>query len=173
MAFHRSRRWKSGSAPLIFSASSQTTDCMPSLGRQWNFTKVDLPASLTRRKVWTPKPSIMRKERGMARSDMIHMSMWVDSGVSETKSQKVSWAVCGLREAAIGLLLCGVDQIGKFDGVLDEEDGDVVADQIPVAFLGVELDGEAADIAGDIGGALVAGDGGEAHEDGGLFRRRR
>ncbi len=35
----RSRRWKSGSAPLIFTASFHTTDCRPSLGFQWNFTK--------------------------------------------------------------------------------------------------------------------------------------
>ena len=33
----------------------------------------------------------------MARSDMIHISMWVDSGISEAKSQKLSCAVwaCG------------------------------------------------------------------------------
>ena len=38
-----------------------------------------------------------RNERGIARSDMIHISMWVDSGISETKSQKLSCAVwaCG------------------------------------------------------------------------------
>jgi hypothetical protein len=29
----------------------------------------------------------------MARSDMAHISMWVDSGWSDTKSQKVEWAV--------------------------------------------------------------------------------
>ncbi len=58
-----------------------------------------------------------------------------------------------LGEAAIGLLLGGVDEVGEFDGVLDEEDGDVVADQVPVAVLGVELDGEAADVAGEISGA--------------------
>ena len=29
MASHRSRRWKSGSAPLILTASFQTTDCRP------------------------------------------------------------------------------------------------------------------------------------------------
>ena len=38
MASWRSRRWKSGSAPAIFTASSQQVDCSPSLGRQWNFT---------------------------------------------------------------------------------------------------------------------------------------
>ena len=92
MASQRSRRWKSGSAPLIFTASSQSTDCMPCLGFQWNFTKVDLPRAFTKRKVWTPKPSMNRNERGMARSDMTHRSMWVDSGMRETKSQKLSWA---------------------------------------------------------------------------------
>ena len=97
MASHRSRRWKSGSAPLILSASFHTTDCMPSFGFQWNFTKVERPSALTSRKVWTPKPSMNRNERGMARSDMIHMIMCIDSGISETKSQKLSWAVwaCG------------------------------------------------------------------------------
>ena len=44
IASHRSRRWKSGSAPLIFTASFHTTDCMPSFGFQWNLTKVDLPS---------------------------------------------------------------------------------------------------------------------------------
>ena len=34
IAVQRSRRWKSGSAPLILTASSQTTDCMPSFGFQ-------------------------------------------------------------------------------------------------------------------------------------------
>ncbi len=45
IASNRSRRWKSGSAPAIFTASSQNVDCMPSFGRQWNFTKVDSPLS--------------------------------------------------------------------------------------------------------------------------------
>jgi hypothetical protein len=71
-------------------------------GFQWNFTKRDLPLSFTRRKVWTPKPSIMRRLRGMARSDMTHMIMCMDSGIREMKSQKVSWA-----EAAWGISLSG------------------------------------------------------------------
>ena len=29
--------------PLIFCASSQQTECMPSSGFQWNFTKRDFP----------------------------------------------------------------------------------------------------------------------------------
>jgi len=67
------------------------------LGRQWNLTNVDSPLALTRRKVWTPKPSMWRSERGTARSDIAHISMCMLSGISETKSQKVSCA-----EAACG-----------------------------------------------------------------------
>ena len=115
MASHRSRRWKSGSAPLIFTASFQTTDCRPCFGFQWNLTNVDLPSALTSRKVWTPNPSMKRNDRGIVRSDMIHMTMCMLSGVSEMKSQKLSWAVCGLREAAVRLRLDGVDQVGELD----------------------------------------------------------
>jgi hypothetical protein len=43
---------------------------------------------------------------------------------------------CGLREAAVRLLFDGMDQVGKLDRVLDEEDRDVVADEIPIALLG-------------------------------------
>jgi hypothetical protein len=60
-------------------------------------TKVDRLSAFTMRNVCTPKPPMNRNDRGMARSDMIHISMWVDSGISDTKSQKLSWAVwaCG------------------------------------------------------------------------------
>ena len=89
---HRSRRWKSGSAPLILTASFHITDCRPSTGFQWNLTYVDAPSALTKRKLWTPKPSMKRNDRGTARSDMTHMIMCIDSGISETKSQKLSCA---------------------------------------------------------------------------------
>ena len=75
----------------------------------------------------------------------------------------------GLREAPIGRLLDGVDQVRELDRVLDEEDRDVVADEIPVALLRVELHGEAAHVAGEIERALVAGDGREADEDLGVL----
>ena len=41
-------------------ASSQTRECTPARGFQWNFTKVVSPSAATSRKVWTPKPSIIR-----------------------------------------------------------------------------------------------------------------
>ena len=138
---------------------------MPAVGVQWNFTKRDSPRAFTSRKVWTPKPCMVRKLRGSARSDMTHSSMWVDSGISETKSQNVSWAL-----AAWGIPWCGsglsrVHQVGELHRVLDEEDRDVVADDVEVPLVGVELRGEPADVARRVDGAALARDGREAHED--------
>ncbi len=70
----------------------------------------------------------------------------------------------GLGELAVGILLGGVDQVGELDGVLDEEDGDVVPHQVEIALLGVELHRKAADVARQVGRALVAGDRREARE---------
>jgi len=70
----------------------------------------------------------------------------------------------GLREAAIGLHLDRVHQVRELHRVLDEEHGDVVADEVEVTLLGVELHGEAAHVARQIDGARAAGDGREAHE---------
>jgi hypothetical protein len=69
-----------------------------------------------------------------------------------------------LRHAVVRLGLDRMHQVGELHRVLDEEDRDVVAHQVPVAFVGVELDGKAAHIARRIGRAAFAGDGGEAGE---------
>ena len=104
MASHRSRRWKSGSAPLIFTASFHSTDCRPCAGFQWNLTNREAPSASMRRKLWTPKPSMNRYERGIARSDIVHITMCVASGISEMKSQKLSWAdwACGKPRSGCG-----------------------------------------------------------------------
>ena len=67
-----------------------------------------------------------------------------------------------LREGAIRLLLHGVDEIGEFDRILDEEHRNVVADDVPIALLSVKFDGEAAHIARHVHRPLVARHGGEA-----------
>ena len=53
----------------------------------------------------TPNPSMKRNDRGIARSDMIHMSMCVDSGMSDAKSQKLSCAVCACGKPRSGSCL--------------------------------------------------------------------
>jgi hypothetical protein len=47
--------------------------------------------------------------------------------------------------------LDGVVQVGELERVAQEEDGRIVADQVPVPFLRVELDGEAPEVALGIG----------------------
>jgi hypothetical protein len=60
-------------------------------------------------------------------------------------------------------------QVGELQGGLDEEDGGVVADQVPVALLGVELHGETPDVPFGIGGSPFARHRGEADEHLGLL----
>jgi hypothetical protein len=57
-----------------------------------------------------------------------------------------------------------MDEVGELDGVLDKEHGDVVADEVEVAFGGIELDGKAAHVAREVGRAARAGHRREAHE---------
>ena len=60
--------------------------------------------------------------------------------------------------------------IWELDRVLNEKDRDVVAHDVPVALLGVELDGEPANISHGVGAATTALHGGEAQENRGLAR---
>ena len=74
-----------------------------------------------------------------------------------------------LGKTAVGFLLRGMDQVRELNGILDEEDRDVVAHQIPVSFLGVELGGKTSDVSGQVGGPFVARHRREADEDGGAL----
>ena len=74
-----------------------------------------------------------------------------------------------LRHGEVRLGLGGVHEVGKLHRVLDEEDRDVVADEIPVAFIRVELHREATHVPRRVGRAALAEDGREADEDRGLF----
>ena len=82
---------------------------------------------------------------------MTHMIMCIDSGINEMKSQNVSWAdaACGISLMRFGF--DRVDEIRKFDRILDKEDRYIVADQIVVSFLRIELHREPSDVAGKIG----------------------
>jgi hypothetical protein len=62
-----------------------------------------------------------------------------------------------------------VDHVGELDRVADEEHRQVVADEVPVAVLGAELDREAARVAGDVGRVAAADDRGEADGDRGAL----
>lgn len=49
-----------------------------------------------------------------------------------------------------------VDDVWKFDGILDEENRDVIAHNVPVSLLRVELDGKATDITNCVCGASAS-----------------
>ncbi len=65
----------------------------------------------------------------------------------------------------VGAPLLGVDEILKLLRVADEEDRRVVSDQVVVAVVAVELDGEATRVAHGVGRSHLAGNGGEAEKD--------
>src|SRR3979411_1920324 len=62
------------------------------------------------------------------------------------------------------MALLGMNEVRELVWVAHEEHRRVVADEIPVAFLGVELDREAAYVAFGIGGTKLAGNGGETQD---------
>jgi hypothetical protein len=76
-----------------------------------------------------------------------------------------------LGHLVMGLWLNSMDDVGKFDRVLNEKHGDVVSNNVPVALFGVELDGEASNIADSISAAPAALDSGKAQENRSFSRR--
>ena len=70
------------------------------------------------------------------------------------------------RTAHVGtrVALDGMVQVGKLQWVAQEEDGRIVAHQVPIARLGIELHGKATDIALGIGRSALASYGRKAHE---------
>jgi len=77
--------------------------------------------------------------------------------------------VAGAAQVGTGVALDSVVEVGELEGIAQEEDGRVVAHQVPVSLLGIELDGKAADIALGIRRASLAGHGGETGEEIGLL----
>ncbi len=75
----------------------------------------------------------------------------------------------GAAQARARVALDGVVQVREFQRVAHEEDGRVVADQVPVAFFRVELQGKAADIAFRVRRAPFASHRGKAREHGSLL----
>ena len=69
-----------------------------------------------------------------------------------------------LRKAAVGLFFHGMGKVGKLDGILDEKYRDVIANEIPIPLLGVELHRKAAHVACKVGRAAISGDCGKPYE---------
>ena len=74
-----------------------------------------------------------------------------------------------ITQVGLGVALLGVDEVGELVGISDEEHGRVVAHEVPVALIGVELECEPAHITLGIGRPALAGDGRETQEAFGLL----
>ena len=72
--------------------------------------------------------------------------------------------VVGAAHPGARVALDGVVEVGEAERIAEEEHRRVVADNVPVTLLGVELKRGSADIALGVGGATLAGNGGEAGE---------
>ena len=167
------RRCRSGSAPLVFTASFQVFDCSPSLRLPEELDEGRLALGVHEPEGVHAEP-LHRGERardGAVRHDPhdhVHRFRRQRDVVPEIVVRRLR-----LRKAGVGLGLRRVDQVGKLDRVLDEEHRDVVAHEVPVARIAVELHGEPAHVARQVRRALRPGDGREPHEDLGLLARLR
>src|SRR5688572_23182294 len=74
----------------------------------------------------------------------------------------------GLGDLVVRFRFYGMNQIRKLDGVLDEKDGNVIADEVKDAFVRIKLDGETSYVAGKIRGSARSCDSRETHEHGSL-----
>src|SRR5947209_8638613 len=79
-------------------------------------------------------------------------------GRERRKVPKVVMGSLGLREIAVRLLFRSVNDVGELDGILNEENWNVVPDDVPIALLCVEFDREASNVPGHIRGSFIAGD---------------
>jgi hypothetical protein len=62
-----------------------------------------------------------------------------------------------------------MNEVRELNGILDEEDGDVVANDVEVTLVGVEPGCETVDITGRVSTTTGTGNGGEADKDGSLL----
>ena len=100
---------------------------------KWNLTQKRSPAAFTHWKVCEPKPSMQRCDAGMPRSPKSHVNWCVASGEWREEVPHV----LGFLPVRVGVLLLRVDEVGNLIPSRMKEDRGVVADEIPVAVLGV------------------------------------
>ena len=149
---------------MILTASSHTSECVPRSGFQWNLQNVDSALGIDQPEGMHAKAlhhSIAARDGAVGHDPHQHVGGFGHQG------DKIPEGVVrrgGLRHLVVGFGLRRMNQIGKFHRILDEEHRDVVADQIPIALIRVELHRETAHIARRVGRATLAGHGRESDE---------
>ena len=164
MASDRSRRWKSGSMPPSICASSQTSEWTPASGFQWNFTSVGLAVGVRPAGRCGRRSPPWSGTSGGCRGRTWPTSCGAGLGVQRDEVPERVVGGLRLRDLPVRMRLGGVDDVGELDAVLDEEHRDVVADEVEVALVGVELRREPAGVAHGVGRPARAQHGREADE---------
>lgn len=75
----------------------------------------------------------------------------------------------GVLEISARITLLSVNEVRELGGITDKEDGRVVANNVEIAFLGVELESKTTGITGSIRAALLAAYSGETSKHGSLL----
>jgi hypothetical protein len=94
----------------------------------------------------------------MPRSDILIVTWCSDSGTNVQKSQ----VIVGTAHPGARVAFDRVIEIGKAQRIAVEEDWRIIADQVPVAVLGIELERKAANVRLCGGGTPFASDHREA-----------
>ena len=76
-----------------------------------------------------------------------------------------------LRNAVVGLWLAGMDDVHELDGILNEEDRNVIAHDVPVTLFGVELHRESSNISDGVCTSSATQHGRETEEERSFTRR--
>ena len=80
---------------------------------------------------------------------------------------------CRAAHSGAGVALDGMVEVGELQGVTQEKHRGVVSHQVPVALIGVKLNGETSYVSLGIGGPAFTGYGGKPHKARGLLARFR
>src|SRR3984893_13238038 len=134
IAFSRSRPLLSRSFATRASASASVRFAIPCWVRKWNLTQMRSFAALIIEKVWLPNKCIWRKLFGMPR--FRHR----DGDLVQSLVQQCPEVPIVVRAAQPGarVPLDRMVEVGEAQRVAEEEHRRVVADNVPIAFFGVE-----------------------------------
>lgn len=103
-----------------------------------------------------PRSDITHITMCAARIDVkrkVHWRMWMQMHTLRLKTNevpKVIMSTLPLRNLIARLGFHGMDDVGKFYSILNEENGNVISDYVPITFGSIELHGETANIANSI-----------------------
>ncbi len=165
MASIRSSWWLSGLSPASSAASAESRHLMPWSVLKWYLTQTGSAVGVHPLEGVGAEPvhvPVAGRDAPVAEEPGEHVGGF--GGMGEEVPHVVRLLVVGER---VGLLR--VDEVGELERVTDEEDGGVVAGQVVVAVLGVELQGEAPGVPDGIGRSASPGHRGEAQEGLGLL----